>query len=904
MVDLSREFIRDHLADSAVIFQRGVHLFEHGSFVLKQADMDKGWFAYEMDGNFGDYTIRIQLANDKLVTSCDCPYPGNGCKHTVAALLDTRDVVQRWRQKSSSITTPPIEEPYLAPEEIRQQALEDRKRRARSEAFTVTEGEMLKGEHLLETTSGRQYTVTLHDPASGQGHCNCPDFLTNRIGTCKHLIFLVNYLKKKRGFKKQVARERFPFVDIYWDSVNNQPRVFAERPLTKIKSPGDLLSKCFSPDGLFAGKELSDLLPLLNRLNGNKRIRVQESLLDRLDGFLQEKQMAELAHSVIPPAIKLKTRLYPYQESGIEFGLFKKAALIGDEMGLGKTLQAIALSLLKKEIFDFEKVLVITLASLKEQWKREIERFSDEKAIIIAGTPLQRQALYTKEESYFKITNYEAVLRDVTVISRFKPDLIILDEAQRIKNFSTKTADAVKRIPRNHALVLTGTPLENKLEDVYSIVQFLDPHLLSPLWRFAADHFMLSRHKRGKILGYRNLDRLNEQLKSLVIRRRKEEVLSDLPDEMVNNYYIDLHDKQLKIHNGYLQSLLPLINKKYLTPMDLRRIQELLLRMRMVCNSTYLIDRKTHISPKLKELEGVVDELVVQSKRKMVIFSEWTTMTFLIARHLSDAGIPFVELSGKIPVKKRQALIDEFTHNPDCKVFLSTDAGGTGLNLQAADCVVNFELPWNPAKLNQRIGRVNRIGQKSRCVNVVNLISKNSIEEKILAGIQLKTDLFNGVFEDGPDMVEFSHEKRTELLNRLREIMGEEPVLTPRESSSSEEVPEDTPHYLNPKVLNKPDEPVDFTGEEQLDDTPDAPLPAAAEYAGSDERRDSSTGSILTEQPPEKIEAVLNSGMQFIGGLFEMATGQKMAASEADGRLVRVDKVTGEVTLKFKLPGF
>jgi superfamily II DNA or RNA helicase len=904
MVDLSREFIRDHLADSAVIFQRGVHLFEHGSFVLKQADMDKGWFAYEMDGNFGDYTIRIQLADEKLVTSCDCPYPGNGCKHTVAALLDTRDVVQRWRQKSGSIATPPIEEPYLAPEEIRQQALEDRKRRARSEAFTVTEGEMLKGEHLLETTSGRQYIVTLHDPASGQGHCNCPDFLTNRIGTCKHLIFLVTYLKKKRGFKKQVARERFPFVDIYWDSVNNQPRVFAERPLTKIKSPDDLLSKCFSPDGLFAGKELSDLLPLLNRLNGNKRIRVQETLLDRLDGFLQEKQMAELAHRVIPPAIKLKTRLYPYQESGIEFGLFKKAALIGDEMGLGKTLQAIALSLLKKEIFDFEKVLVITLASLKEQWKREIERFSDEKAIIIAGTPLQRQALYTKEESYFKITNYEAVLRDVMVISRFKPDLIILDEAQRIKNFSTKTADAVKRIPRNHALVLTGTPLENKLEDVYSIVQFLDPHLLSPLWRFAADHFMLSRHKRGKILGYRNLDRLNEQLKSLVIRRRKEEVLSDLPDEMVNNYYIDLHDKQLKIHNGYLQSLLPLINKKYLTPMDLRRIQELLLRMRMVCNSTYLIDRKTHISPKLKELEGVVDELVVQNKRKMVIFSEWTTMTFLIARHLSDAGIPFVELSGKIPVKKRQALIDEFTHNPDCKVFLSTDAGGTGLNLQAADCVVNFELPWNPAKLNQRIGRVNRIGQKSRCVNVVNLISKNSIEEKILAGIQLKTDLFNGVFEDGPDMVEFSHEKRTELLNRLREMMGEEPILPIRESSSSEEVPEDTPHYLNPKVLNQPDEPVDFTGEEQLDDTLDAPLSAEAEHAGSDERMDSSTGSILTEQPPEKIEAVLNSGMQFIGGLFEMATGQKMVASEADGRLVRIDKATGEVTLKFKLPGF
>ncbi|MGD8363307.1 MAG: SWIM zinc finger family protein [Desulfobacterales bacterium] len=255
MVDLSREFIRDHLADSAVIFKRGVHLFEHGSFVLKQADMDKGWFAYEMDGNYGDYTIRIQLADDKLVTSCDCPYPGIGCKHTVAALLDTRDVVQRWRQTSGSITTPPVEEPYLAPEEIRQQALEDRKRRARNEAFTVTEGEMLKGEHLVETTSGRQYIVTLHDPANGQGHCNCPDYLTNRIGTCKHLVFLVNYLKKKRGFNKQVARERFPFVDIYWDAVNNQPRVFADRPLTKIKSPDELVAQ----DGNFQRMDHNDL---------------------------------------------------------------------------------------------------------------------------------------------------------------------------------------------------------------------------------------------------------------------------------------------------------------------------------------------------------------------------------------------------------------------------------------------------------------------------------------------------------------------------------------------------------------------------------------------------------------------------------------------------------------------
>jgi ATP:corrinoid adenosyltransferase len=901
MIDLTREFIRDHVADSVVIFQRGVQIYQHGSFLLLDGSPQKGFFTYEMDGNYGDYETRIVMPDGQVETSCDCPYPGKGCKHTVAALLDARDVLEQWRSIGVGSVDQSTDEPYLTPDEIKQLALEDREKRARNEAFTVTEGDMPKGEHLVQTVSGRIYTVTLHDPANGMGHCTCPDYLTNRLGTCKHIIFLTKRFAKKRGAKERLARERFPFVDLFWDSVTQRPKMFSaltQRALGKISRK---FSTCFDADGTFCCEQLSDILPLLDQIRSNKRVRVQEALLERLDRFLQNRQMVELAQQLPDPVLQLKTQLYPYQNEGVQFGLYKRAALIGDEMGLGKTLQAIGLAVLKKEIFGFSKVLVITLASLKEQWAREIERFTHESSTVVAGNPQQRQAIYWRDESFFKITNYEAVLRDVTTIARYKPDLVILDEAQRIKNFSTKTADAVKQLPRKHALVLTGTPLENKLEDVYSIVQFLDPDLLSPLWRFAADHFMISRKKKGKIIGYRNLDRLHTRLKSIVIRRRKEEVLSDLPEEVVNNYYLPLHEKQAKIHNGYMQSLLPLINKKYLTPMDLRRIQELLLRMRMVCNSTYLIDRKTNISPKLAELEGVIDELVVQNGRKMIIFSEWTTMTFLIARHLSDAGIGFVELSGKVPVKKRQALIDEFTQNPDCRVFLSTDAGGTGLNLQAADCVVNFELPWNPARMNQRIGRVNRIGQTSKCVNVINLITIGSIEEKILAGLQLKTDLFEGVFDGTTDMVEFSREKRTEMLNQLREMMGEEPVPVVTEAAPSPDIPEDTPYYFNPKALNQA-ETVDVAAEEQLE--------AGCETGGVENGETTNMGqgvsaaTVAAQQAPEQIESVLNSGMQFIGGLLEMATGQKITANSDDGRMLSIDKESGEVTLKFKLPGF
>ena len=903
MYDLSVNYINENIADSDIIFQRGIHIYEAGAYYCSTFNPDMGNFAYEVDGNYGDYATLINFKQDDWEVRCDCPYPGNGCKHAVGMLLDLKDKLEEWTDVEVVEDEEAIEaeKPLLSREELKKQVMEDRKKRAVSENLKLIQGDTFKGEHLVETERGKQYSITLHDPISGTGHCSCPDFLTSQLEVCKHLFFCVEELKKEKKFEQQVAKEAFPFLDIYWDSISGKPRFFCERKEASFLELRESLSECFDEQGQFIPEDLSRFFPHTSQLRDNKLVRIQEPVLGHLDHILEEQQLQEIQADGFPSTDMIKTKLYPYQEEGIRFGVFKKAVLIGDEMGLGKTLQAIALGILKKEIFGFKKILVVTLASLKEQWNREIEKFSDEKAMIIEGSAQKRKDIYMNTSHLFKITNYEAVLRDVTILSIYKPDLVILDEAQRIKNFNTKTADAVKGIPRKQALVLTGTPLENKLEDVYSIVQFLDPHLLGPFWIFTAEHFMLSKDKKGKILGYRNLELLAQKLKPLVIRRKKEEVLKDLPQELVNNYYLELTHEQANIHSGYLQLLLPLLNKKFLTPMDVRRIQELMVKMRMVCDSTYLIDRETNISPKLKELEGILEELVLQNNRKVVIFSEWTTMTFLIAKHLSNVGISFVELTGKVPVKKRQALIDEFTNNPECRVFLSTDAGGTGLNLQAGDCVINFELPWNPAKMNQRIGRVNRIGQTSKCINVVNFISKGSIEEKILTGIQLKTDLFKGVFEGGADQVEFSREKKQEMLNQLRAMMGEEPLPPAYESMPSEEIPEDAPGFLNPQALQ----------EEEVTETEPAIL--EAETVGISEETipeqpeavgEPEPANIFASQPVEKVESVLNNGLQFLGGLVEMATGKKLESVDKDQKMIQIDRGSGEVTMRFKLPGF
>lgn len=282
----------------------------------------------------------------------------------------------------------------------------------------------------------------------------------------------------------------------------------------------------------------------------------------------------------------------------------------------------------------------------------------------------------------------------------------------------------------------------------------------------------MSRDGRHRVLGYRNLQVAHDKLKDLVIRRTKEEVFDSLPDLIENNYYLQ----------GCVATLFTILNKKVITPVDVRRIQQALLSMRMVCDSTFLIDCETNISPKLVELSAILKDLVISRRRKVIIFTAWPTMTYLIGKVLSEMGIAFVEFSGRVPNAKRPLLIDRFHSDPDCMVFLSTDAGGVGLNLQNADCIVNFELPWNPARLNQRIGRVNGLGQESPKINVVNLVSKGSIEEKVLAGIQLKQELFDAVLEGGTDEIDLSQEKRTKLINQVRALLGEEPVAVQREA--------------------------------------------------------------------------------------------------------------------------
>ena len=482
----------------------------------------------------------------------------------------------------------------------------------------------------------------------------------------------------------------------------------------------------------------------------------------------------------------LKTSLYPYQREGALFALRSGRCLLGDDMGLGKTVQAIAAAELMAELFKIGKVLVISPASLKYQWKTEIEKYCERKAVVVEGLNHQRRECY-RSESFYKLINYELVARDMDRIREWAPDLIILDEAQRIKNWKTRTAKTVKQLESPFALVLTGTPIENRIEELHSLMEFVDRHHLGPLYRFVHTHQVVS--DEGKVVGYRDLDKVRHSLQSVMIRRKKDEVLKELPARIDQNFLVPLTPQQQAMHDEFKEIVAKLVAKwrryRFLCEADQRRMQIALAMMRMAADNTYLVDHETVHGPKLDELEVILRELVIEGSEKAVVFSQWLRMTELIEKMLDKNGIGYVHLNGGVPSRKRGGLMKKFKEDPACKVFLSTDAGGVGLNLQKGSVVINMDIPWNPAVLEQRIGRVHRMGQ-DRTVRVVNFISRASIEERILDLLRFKKSLFTGALdEDGTNAVMVGETGMGKFMESVEEAVA--PLAAPDPDSERRE---------------------------------------------------------------------------------------------------------------------
>jgi superfamily II DNA or RNA helicase len=785
------------------------------------------------------YQVSIELHDSSAQAHCTCSSELSGpCRHAVAALEALRfppspsgggrrragrvpagrgRIIQPAAPAPGYMIIGGAERTRSRDERIRAARDDERlacRHRARRERARVDPLETNGGPprwHVAPRNGSPSRIVTLRGRDGGHYACTCDVYLENELRTCSHVERVKNWQARQR---KRERRTVPPDILSVWCC----PREWPERvpsPLCEIRiaPPSEGLPE---PLERFFGKDGWLLAPPEGRapsswaraacaaarrvtLRNDWRWDLDLAAGDRIADAAADERLARRRTEASEDETawretlgRIRMRLHPYQEKGARFLARTGRAFLADDMGLGKTVQAVAATLLLRERAALRRALVVCPASLKHQWRYEIAKSCGEEACVVDGPRAERLEAYRRWNDGFLILNYELTLRDLEAIRRTAADLVILDEAQRIKNWSTKTAQAVKQLQSPHAFVLTGTPLENRLLELHSLVEFLHRRAAGPRWRLLPFHAVTE--PRGRVIAYEGLDVLRGRLKGFFLRRERREVQHQLPERTDNTFWTGMSPAQLQPYRRHASAAAAVLSRgQPLRPRDVRALLRALTSMRILCNAYAQYDWERHApglrrggvdaralhSPKLEEFARVLDDVLDDSGRKVLVFSQWERMLRLahaVARDPLDRRDLRAEVfHGGLGSAARAEMLDAFRRDPEFRVMFSTDAGGLGLNLQEASVVVHLEVPWNPAVLEQRIGRVHRMGQQ-RSVQVLHFVTKGMIEERVLQVVQGKRALFEGLLVDGRDEIILDEPVGSGWVERARTLLGDADV--------------------------------------------------------------------------------------------------------------------------------
>ena len=483
-------------------------------------------------------------------------------------------------------------------------------------------------------------------------------------------------------------------------------------------------------------------------INELKNLNVELVLSEEFENFW--KQMSSFSTSEdlkLPEGVNAEFREYQTKGFGWLWFMYKYGlnGILADDMGLGKTLQALAVIQKAKEQDGPQPTLVICPTTVVFNWESEIQKFAPTLTTLkLSG--VERKSFFKEIPNYdVVITSYALVRRDIAKLKEYNFRYIILDESQNIKNAMSQTAQAVKKLQSSHKLALSGTPIENKLEELWSVFDFLMPGFLFSVADFNSRYVYPIMERQDKIVE----KRLKLQIYPFILRRMKRDVAKDLPDKVENIAYCELTDEQkdfyLTVLDSTKEELFKSIEQNGLEKSRMS-IFSALLRLRQICCHPRLYDKdnvKNIIkSGKFEKLKVMLEEIVDEGHR-ILLFSQFVDMLDIIKAWLDKTGIKYEYLTGK--TKDRQGAVERFNTDPTVKIFLiSLKAGGTGLNLTGADYVIHYDPWWNPAVEDQATDRAYRIGQTKK-VFVYRLITKNTVEEKIQKLKTVKRNLVDSV---------------------------------------------------------------------------------------------------------------------------------------------------------------
>ena len=583
--------------------------------------------------------------------------------------------------------------------------------------------------------------------------------------------------------KKEIRHPKISNIGIKIENnllkINLSEFNFSPSELAEIMEKYKLRKKYYKlTDGSFIDLEENETLDFLEKLNIDGSLNYEDLESGELDlpvyrtlyldkllkgtsmNVYKSKEYKDLINDIqnvndeyikIPKG--LNATLRRYQEIGYKWlktlDMYGLGGILADDMGLGKTLQVISLLLDYNENSDEKRTsMVVCPSSLALNWFNEINKFAPTlKTTVIAGNAEERKRLIQKLQDYdIIITSYDLLKRDVDTYTEinYEYKFIIADEAQYIKNNNTQNFKAIKKIKAQTKFALTGTPIENSLAELWSIFDFSMPGYLYSYRKFK-ESFETPIIKEEDTY---KMSKLKMLIEPFILRRIKEEVLTELPEKTVTVLNSEMEEEQQKLYMSYMSKAREEVENELIASgfeKNQMKILALLMRLRQICcHPKLFIDNYDGGSGKLNQCMEIIKD-AVQGNHKILLFSGYTSMFDIIEKELEKEDIKYFKLTGQTKVSERIELVDEFNENNDIKVFLiSLKAGGTGLNLIGADMVIHYDPWWNISAENQATDRTYRIGQK-RNVQVYKLITKNSIEEKIYELQQKKAKLVDNM---------------------------------------------------------------------------------------------------------------------------------------------------------------
>lgn len=505
---------------------------------------------------------------------------------------------------------------------------------------------------------------------------------------------------------------------------------------------------------------------------------VEVKLVEQQEREARLERLRAMSKVDVPVSLRtqgLKATLYNYQRLGVMYAVTNGyGLLLADEMGLGKTAQAMAVALILKAQGKVKNALIVTPASLKFNWPIEIEKFTDEKYVVIDGTPDERIAQWLRNDVFFHVVNYELLLEDLFGGREFKAkkketaeqkarreqlvmkasvrrrvlsgvrermwDFLAIDEAQAIRHHDAKRTMNVKDLRARFRMALTGTPMDGRLEELHSVMGFVAPGLLESKTRFFQRY--INTDIWGRVTGYKRLTEVSRRIQPFFLRRLKRDVLADLPDKIYENRFVVMTLDERRTYDE-------LAKQGHAATEDVVAIVAII-RCKQFCNLPSKVDPACTDSSKMDAFKEVLDEVVVQNGHKALIFSQYKAMVDVLAGVLEGMGIKYLRIDGGTSKAARAGMQKKFNEDRSMDAMLGTEAMSMGLNFPAADFVINYDDNWSPAVMFQREDRAHRIGQRN-VVTVVNFICKDTVEERIRAVLYHKSKITSQVLGDGTD---------------------------------------------------------------------------------------------------------------------------------------------------------